>query len=240
MTMSAKYPGVCNKCGQKINIGDKINWVPGKGATHIKCPEVAEVATVAENSIRIFEGQGYGGSQYQAGQILRNPQNIAQILYVIKATKEYFAYDGLSFGVGDERGYVYMAECREATAKESEPLIAIEAERTAKKVKETRREEIKEQIQNDGERPDGINVPEGDIFSNRQDIYGGGDWFIVGNEFIWYCQNNGMDGDNWSYNNIRTGGAGAIGWKIPFNAVLSEEIKTFNTIQDKSHSRNRS
>jgi hypothetical protein len=34
-------------------------------------------------------------------------------------------------------------------------------------------------------------------------------------EAIWYIQNNGSDGDNWSSNNVRTGGAGAIGWHVP-------------------------
>lgn len=46
------------------------------------------------------------------------------------------------------------------------------------------------------------------------EIYGGGTWFIIEKEHIWFIKNNGADGDNWSYNNIKTGGAGAIGWKF--------------------------
>ena len=35
--------------------------------------------------------------------------------------------------------------------------------------------------------------------------------YIDTGEYIWAVTNNGMDGHDWSRNNIRTGGAGAIG-----------------------------
>lgn len=68
-------------------------------------------------------------------------------------------------------------------------------------------------IQNHGTRPD--RQPNGETILDTANIYGGGNWFVVGENEIWYCQNNGMDGDSWSNNNVRTGGAGAIGWVIP-------------------------
>lgn len=78
------------------------------------------------------------------------------------------------------------------------------------------RREIANQIQKFGVRPDGDNSPDGERLLDTQNIYGGGDWFVASADCltVWYCQNNGMDGDNWSNNNIRTGGAGAIGWKL--------------------------
>ena len=45
-------------------------------------------------------------------------------------------------------------------------------------------------------------------------IYGGGVQYIVTADYIWHIKNNGMDGDDWSRNNIRTGGAGAIGTRF--------------------------
>lgn len=45
-------------------------------------------------------------------------------------------------------------------------------------------------------------------------IYGGGIQYVVTAEYIWHVKNNGMDGDDWSQNNIRTGGAGAIGTRF--------------------------
>lgn len=76
----------------------------------------------------------------------------------------------------------------------------------------TLRNQQAEYIKKHGERPN--EKPVGEKVLNTQNIYGGGDWFVIGTDCIWYIQNNGMDGDNWSHNNVRTGGAGAIGWKI--------------------------
>jgi len=56
-----------------------------------------------------------------------------------------------------------------------------------------------------------------------QDIYGGGWWFHKDSSNLYIVKNNGHDGDNWSYNNYGTGGAGAIAVSVP----LSGEIKEF-------------
>ena len=53
--------------------------------------------------------------------------------------------------------------------------------------------------------------------------YGGGSWVVIepdGHHF-WFVQNNGADGDDWSRNNVMTGGAGAMGFRLP----LTEEAK---------------
>lgn len=49
------------------------------------------------------------------------------------------------------------------------------------------------------------------------DIYGAGTEFLVeeGGQHVWLVVNNGMDGDDWSRNNVQTGGAGAIGHRFP-------------------------
>ena len=39
-------------------------------------------------------------------------------------------------------------------------------------------------------------------------------------------RNNGFDGDNWSANNIETGGAGAIGVRVPFSETLAAQIRS--------------
>jgi len=61
-----------------------------------------------------------------------------------------------------------------------------------------------------------------------QNIYGGGEWFVVekdpsGTEYVWHVLNNGRDGDDWSKNNVDTGGAGAIGYRYP----LTDERRAF-------------
>ncbi len=85
--------------------------------------------------------------------------------------------------------------------------------------------EIAHEIRETGEKPEGHNDPVGDRLFDTQDMYGSGDWFVLGQEFLWYVQNNGMEGDNWSYNNVRTGGAGAIGYRVPATSSLVAELR---------------
>jgi hypothetical protein len=59
--------------------------------------------------------------------------------------------------------------------------------------------------------------PPGDqIWIDKNSIgYGGGTWVVIepGENYFWYVRNN--DGDDWSRNNVQTGGAGAIGYRLP-------------------------
>lgn len=237
MTIKAKYPGKCNRCGKKINVGDEIEWDRVSGAAHVKC--IANSEAIPEDSIRISGGSGYGYYGWTAGDVVRNPYHcndryrvddtwrMSRYLYIISVKSTYYSEEGMSFGVGDESGYVYSAMCRPATDKESAPLR--EAEQKHKNIAAAKNQlkEISEKIKNNGERPDGDNYAEGEEISIDVSgrIYGGGDWFVIGKEFIWYVQNNGMDGDNWSNNNVRTGGAGAIGWRIPHTKDMENKIR---------------
>jgi hypothetical protein len=56
-------------------------------------------------------------------------------------------------------------------------------------------------------------------------LYGGGEWFLLQSDWIWAVRNNGMDGDDWRANNVRTGGAGAIGHRVPATPELSAAIR---------------
>ena len=48
-------------------------------------------------------------------------------------------------------------------------------------------------------------------------LHGGGEWVVVepGEQHFWYVINRGADGDDWSHNNVMTGGAGAVGYRLP-------------------------
>ena len=61
----------------------------------------------------------------------------------------------------------------------------------------------------------------------KEDIYGNGRWFVIQKDkkYIWKITDNGMDGDNWSRNNIPTGGAGAIGVRISYTEEIEKIIK---------------
>ncbi len=177
----------------------------------------------------ISKGSGYGGRPFKVGSVLRNEDHkIAEgqpeYLYVISSKEEYVRYEGMSFGVGDEQGYIYSAKVRAATDEESMGLrMQIEKKENIRKHKQ-RLKEIGQQIQQTGERPEGTNKPEGKRYADTQNIYGGGEWFVIGEKYIWYVENHGMDGDSWDNNNVRTGGAGAIGWRIPFDKEIADMI----------------
>jgi hypothetical protein len=229
MVIEAKFASRCKKCGGEIAIGDQINWERGHGASHVKCPENA-IPQPAADLFRVGLGEGYGGRPYTVGQIVKRREGGYGV--VVRATKQYYAEDGMSFGVGDERGYVFSAQCRPATAEETASeeakAEAIVAKKAAREATAKRIAEIRSLIQA-GERPSGTNnLPEGDRVLDTQTIYGGGAWFVVGPEWIWFCKNNG--GDDWSLNNVRTQGAGAIGWRITADPAIAAELRDLAAI----------
>lgn len=61
--------------------------------------------------------------------------------------------------------------------------------------------------------------------TNPKNAWGGGEWWVIQPEWIWYIRNNGLDGDDWGRNNIETGGAGAIGVRVPFSEELADKIR---------------
>jgi len=113
-----------------------------------------------------------------------------------------------------------VAARREAAKQRREDPILTHKHEITRRVKE-----IAHEIRETGERPGGTNDPAGDRLFDTQDVYGGGDWFVVGPEYLWYIQNNGMDGDNWGLNNVRTGGAGAIGYRVPTTSLMTAELR---------------
>jgi len=60
---------------------------------------------------------------------------------------------------------------------------------------------------------------------NPENVYGGGEWWVIQENWIWHIRNNGHDGDNWSANNVDTGGAGAIGHRVPYSDDLADKIR---------------
>lgn len=60
---------------------------------------------------------------------------------------------------------------------------------------------------------------------NPENVYGGGEWWVIQENWIWHIRNNGHDGDNWSANNVNTGGAGAIGHRVPYSEELAAQIR---------------
>jgi hypothetical protein len=125
----------------------------------------------------------------------------------------------------------------EAVAAEidAEEAAEFEAESRAWEIARIRKG-IEIYIINNGTRP-ADEQPAGETILSTQNVYGGGDWFVIGSDALWYIRNNGADGDNWSHNNIRTGGAGAIGWKAPMNTAIERSLRKLATGQPLSNYR---
>ena len=174
---------------------------------------------------------------------------------VVDVHANYFPEDGWNFGVGAESGYIYHALLRPATPEEAVPEEAARLERIemfySQKAFEKRRvaafTEGGEQLWGeDFGLTEGISGNSGRISLNLngetvpidegQNMYGGGQWFLIDADglHVWYVANNGSDGADWSYNNIRTGGAGAIGYRFPLTAerrAVLEDLKRINANQ---------
>ncbi|OHD25086.1 MAG: hypothetical protein A2Y38_02765 [Spirochaetes bacterium GWB1_59_5] len=82
------------------------------------------------------------------------------------------------------------------------------------------RRKLRELAMKDGDYlPGEHRLPDEQIYIEGRNsvIYGGGIWVVIepDKRHFWYVINNGADGDDWSSNNVLTGGAGAIGRKVP-------------------------
>ena len=157
-----------------------------------------------------------------------------KILVVTKVGRSRYIDEESAMSFGMLRpGYLTDVEAREATPEESKPVLEREEQRRKEKEEANRKKQAKaevakiaQEIRAKGERPPGRdNIPEGKRYIDTGNLYGGGSWFVIGDKYIWYVQNNGADGDDWSRNNVRTAGAGAIGWRIPYNEKVADAIK---------------
>lgn len=61
----------------------------------------------------------------------------------------------------------------------------------------------------------------GDVIYDDFNAYGSGDKIVVDDSLAWYIVNNGMDGDDWSRNNVITGGGGGYAWRCDADIVQS-------------------
>jgi len=243
-------PIMCSCTGTTKETATVMDAVDGVGAVCPKCgktlpiirspadhkAEVEEKARQARENLRLVPAgmtEDFGTAYRLTTRIERSEwAKIAR--YMLYVTTN----DGMGMDADDhDLGWVtfYPREVEEALGITGDRTVAGQRE-AAKRRREApaevrkraiaqRVKEIAHEIRETGERPSGLNAPAGDRLFDTQDIYGGGDWFVAGPEYLWYVQNNGMDGDNWGLNNVRTGGAGAIGYRISATSPLTAELR---------------
>jgi hypothetical protein len=191
---------------------------------------------------RLGGGSGYGCQGWKAGEIVHATRTAdgrvtghptdgeTLYLYVVESGSQYYREgdDAMSFGVGDESGYTYWARCRAATESESADLRAAEQRRAERAAAVEELQRMEQTATQNAEHPDGDHVLTGEMICEQgreHQLYGGGSWWAITDDSIWYVQNNGADGDNWSGNNVRTGGAGARGWRYPRTAEMEAQLR---------------
>lgn len=128
---------------------------------------------------------------------------------------------------GDLGAYFYY---RDATEDEQVQFEAEQAADQRRRQAVNELNQIAHRIASEGEYPDPSSPVriEGewrDHPRNPINIYGGGEAFARTQAHIYFVRNNGADGDSWANNNIRTGGAGAMGWRVPLDEALWAEIE---------------
>lgn len=125
-------------------------------------------------------------------------------------------------------GYYRPATEEETAAMEAQERAAQVAHEAKAKIQRVLFD-LKNAFRRLGERPiaaDGQQISvDGERLLDTQNIYGGGDWWVIQPDAIWYVQNNGTDGGDWDNNNVRTGGAGAIGWRLPYDPAIVEQLR---------------
>jgi hypothetical protein len=67
---------------------------------------------------------------------------------------------------------------------------------------------------------EGVEIP-----YDTRNVHGSGWVVAITATDVWLIKNNGMDGDCWAYNNVRTGGAGGIGRCLPRTDELVEAAR---------------
>ena len=104
MTITAKYPGRCKKCGGQINVGDKIEWEHGQGASHVHCPELI---------LSQFEMRTDSVSHLSAGDIWATPRRGIFVVLSVRPAE----WSGSQWDT-----YAHITQwltCRPATPEES-------------------------------------------------------------------------------------------------------------------------
>jgi hypothetical protein len=152
---------------------------------------------------------------------------------VAKVKSRYIPEDGMSFGMPFDSGWSHTILCREATETEAAPVMQEEASKLRRSEAEAKLKQILHTIRQPSHVPSGTHRVHGEKLLTQgrdQILYGGGSWFVIDPGGIWYVENRGSDGDDWSNNNVETGGAGGIGYRVPHDAALEATLRGLHEV----------
>lgn len=168
------------------------------------------------------------------GRLVIEDGKVYEIVGVSRPEKVY-GEDVSSLGgpIGhDEDMYTRVLKLKPNDSERAQQMLKEDADsRSAEQARmqsQIERNKIADEIKKTGELPPAGSVAEGQEVGSTRSIYGGGDWFVIGPEYIWYVMNNSMDGDYWAASNLN----GAIGWRVPYSRELSDRIMAMAGVKD--------
>ncbi len=240
--LDARYSGVCRKCGRSFPAGTRIDYVRGAGSSHVTCPPGAAAAPASAGRAieQLFRETGTlpPGSNDVEGEEIRISSSariygggtwfiVEPAAFEAPTVEEI---DGARAAVAPllAAGATY---CAFFDAQRARPVdwklfyAAVDGQRT---------EELPEEM-----RP--LAQANTDARAAMVAAKPEGGWTLPQRAWermearirrardgrsIWYVINNGADGDDWGANNVRTGGAGAIGRRLPWSEELEQRIRS--------------
>lgn len=172
------------------------------------------------------------GDHFPVGHVFRDRKS-GRVLTVLEVKSRYYPEDGLSFGLSDDRGWMHTIYAGPPQPQDAANFESKEAKarrlRDLKLKASKRRDEIEKYITSHGEAPKLSHYPVGVTLcttGERSIPYGGGTWFLVEPDAIWFIRNNGADGDDWSWNNL----PGCMGWRVRMDQKLVDELKEIERV----------
>ncbi len=218
MIITVRYTGTCAVCGQAIQATERAEWdKPTRTLRHPSCTP----GSPPEQTYTLQRYNRSGCRSWSPGQTLRidrsksGREHWPEYLTILRTNSQATREAGQ---------FLDTAQARAATLEEIALVHEAFRRQQRREAALQRLQTLADQVQQTGERPPGQHTPQGRRCFNTEDSEGGGNWWIISDQWIWYILNNGMDGDDWSQNNIRTSGAGAIGWRLPRTEALLAQL----------------
>lgn len=169
------------------------------------------------------------GQPVKVGNSIRTVEGIGKYFRISEDMPSMY-----SAAVGREGEKTAFAYTRDATPEEvkrwKSEAIKARVDARDKTLRRRLQKAMNDLVSKKGELlPSGSGMPQGRrimAVNAQSKIYGGGTDFILKGKTLYQISNNGMDGDDWSRNNVRTGGAGAVGKKV---SLTPEDVRALKS-----------
>jgi hypothetical protein len=195
---------------------------------------LAEAQELDPNTVTaVAMGGERKGLSVREGQTLKVKGKVVKVLLIGEPKR---IEDGRSFGYNFDDGWVYDVWVAEASSEDQDRVRQEEAVQMSRQQALKRLDDLAQEFQRRGDFPSPLR-PEsirGEVVCEKNPrlrLTGGGSWFVITPNEIWYIRNNGADGDDWSQNNVSVnGGTPSMGWKVRKTPELEAELRQIHAL----------